>query len=62
MSPEKAKEVKQNLRVAIYGFPVKVQAYINAGLYFVPTKYVVFNSETGEIYSETIENDLINVK
>jgi hypothetical protein len=62
MSPQRAKEVKQNLRVAIYGSPVKVHGYINAALYFVPMKYIVFNSITGEIYSEIIEKDLINVK
>lgn len=51
MSAEKAKTIKESLQLAIYGFPVvKDGIYSDSTLFFVPSKYVFFNSETGEIY------------
>jgi hypothetical protein len=55
MLPDKAQEVKDNLRLAIYGFPVEVRAYKNADLDFAPLRYVVFNNKTGEIYLDQKE-------
>lgn len=49
MSPKEAEKVKPNLRVAIYGFPVRFEDYQNR-LYIAPLKIEVFNIETGEIY------------
>jgi hypothetical protein len=49
ISPKEAQKIKPNLRVAIYGFPVRFEDYNNR-LYIAPLKIEVFNNETGEIY------------
>jgi hypothetical protein len=49
MPPKEAEKAKPNLRVAIYGFPVRFEDSQNS-LYIAPLKIEVFNNETGEIY------------
>jgi hypothetical protein len=49
MPSKEAEKVRSNLRVAIYGFPVRFEDYKNR-LYIAPLKIEVFNNETGEIY------------
>ena len=63
MEPSKAQELKPDLRVAVYGMPVfamKFKTKVLHFLYFVPTKYVLFNQRTGEIYKEQTERDLLH--
>lgn len=49
MPPKEAEKSKPNIRVAIFGFPVRFESYRN-NLYVAPLKIIVFNIETGEIY------------
>lgn len=49
MPPKEAEKSKPNIRVAIYGFPVRFESSRN-NLYIAPLKIKVFNIETGEIY------------
>ena len=54
MLPDEAKDKKQHLRVAVYGFPVATpEKYDYKHVYFIPTKFIVFNNLTGTIYEET---------
>lgn len=56
--PEKAKELKNDLRFAVIGFPVSLQASVNAQITLIPTEYIIFNKTTGDIYARTYEKDL----
>jgi hypothetical protein len=61
MEPSKAQEAKPDLRMAVYGMPLFATGSNNKlahVLRFVPTKYVLFNQRTGEIYKEQTERDL----
>jgi hypothetical protein len=60
MLPKKAQEVKENIRLAVYGFPIEVHAYKNAGLSFIPNRFILFNNQTGEIYFDKKANNFLD--
>jgi hypothetical protein len=53
MSREQAKEVGNNLDVAVFGYPVKVdKQYSDKRLLFLLKRISIFNGKTGEVYYE----------
>ena len=48
MPLEKAMKVKNDLRIKIVGFPVEIPKELK----FFPTKFIIFNQKTKEIYAE----------
>lgn len=57
MSSETAATMRPYLRLAVYGFPVQVS---DGKLFFVPTRYVIFNAKTGKRYVDFVEANLLN--
>ncbi len=56
ISTEKAQKEKPDIALAVYGVPVGYEEILNT-IKFIPAKYVFFNKNTNEIYSEISEAD-----
>ncbi len=50
VNPETVNSIKQNLRLAVYGFPIRFDKRFKS-IDFIPLKYVFFNGSSGEIYA-----------